>query len=160
MDSVSCLETLRFCGKVNLLFTFLFFCLLTSIRKRPGVRGWGSTCVYRDGVPCACTHVHRLTLHCFHSHFEDGVILVELAFHHSSKLSYEGPEGDVDIRGALMWKRDCISCGWVEVRKGRTSWFKGICVCAGETHLLPGSSPGPPYAGLPSHPVASPSALR
>lgn len=69
---------------------------------------------------------------------------------------------DVDIRGALMWERDCISCGWVEVRKWRTSWFKGmcVCVCAGETHLLPGSSPGPPYAGLPSHPVASPSALR
>lgn len=42
MDSTSCLETLRFCGRANLLLAFLLFCLVTDIGKKPRVRGWGS----------------------------------------------------------------------------------------------------------------------
>ena len=51
------------------------------------------------GIPHGCTRMYILTLHGLHSHLEDGVVLVELAFHHSSELSCGGPERDFDMRG-------------------------------------------------------------
>ena len=84
--STSCPETLRFCAWAKLLFTFLLFCLLGGIGKEPEVRG--------QGIPHVCSCMYRLTLHRLHGHLEDRVILIELALHHSSKLSWGAGGGD------------------------------------------------------------------
>ena len=51
------------------------------------------------GLPHGCTGMYILTLHGLHSHLEDRVVLVELAFHHSSELSCGGPERDLNMHG-------------------------------------------------------------
>lgn len=46
-------------------------------------------------------HVHILTFHGLHSDLEDGVILVKLALHHSTKFSCGRKKKDIDIRSNI-----------------------------------------------------------
>ena len=90
------------------------------------------------GIPRVCTCMCILTLHCLHSHLEDGVILVELAFHHSSKLSCGGPERDFDMHGGGVLPTDfrgdpigtafpVVGQGWGD--EGLHSSGRYVCVC-------------------------------
>lgn len=118
------------------------------------------------GIPHVCTCMYILTLHGLHSHLEDGVVLVELAFHHSSELSCGGPE-DFDMHGGgappltsggccrncILWlgrggeMKDCMAQGdMCVVRWGTLTLSQGLP----QSHLMP----------VHHHVPVSPSALR